>query len=396
MSIVFVCVGQCGTQLGAALIREMSKDSRFNQPGGPYFTYDGFARCVFIDTEPKVLEKECLLGEVNNYNNNNNNNKKKKELLFRTDCTVVDDSGRGNNWAHGYFGGNMRKVERQHQQQTQQQPAWRSNARDHSSFGRRAVVDDALRRVHLELNRCEFGLVEAIVVVHSVSGGTGSGLGSRLVELLRKHYTLLPEAAADGSCFSDVLPGESDDGDDAVVENCHGRRCKATYLVSFTVTPFAGVSDVSVQHINMVLSLATVAQNCDAVVVLQNNSGNSSSNNITSFVDLNATFTEALLRCVFGHSGGGLGGVLATLGTSRRRRSNFLLLTHPRVSAHLKSTSLQLVAASPASLREMLRRTFHDVALKLHAKAFLWQYEMYNGMTEQRIWDALDVLREWI
>jgi hypothetical protein len=71
-----------------------------------------------------------------------------------------------------------------------------------------------------------------VVVVHSMGGGTGAGLGSRLLEACREEY---PKVA----------------------------------LLSACVAPFAA-GDTPLQHFNMALTLATAGEAADALVLLDN------------------------------------------------------------------------------------------------------------------------------
>ena len=93
------------------------------------------ARAIFVDTEPKVINS--ILKNPN------------LSPLIKPSNTFSTHDGRGNNWAFGYS----------------------------KQDGLETLVLDALRR---EAETCDF--YQGSFMLHSVGGGTGSGLGSRLAE----------------------------------------------------------------------------------------------------------------------------------------------------------------------------------------------------------------------
>jgi len=124
--------------------------------------------------------------------------------LFNPDTFVSASDGAGNNWAKGYF-----------------------------SYGAE-IVDEALDQVRRAAEACES--LQAFQLMHSLGGGTGSGLGALLLEKLSEEYS-------DKLCFNfSVLPGSTN----------------------------GGVSDVVVEPYNAVLSLAGLIENSDAVFPIEN------------------------------------------------------------------------------------------------------------------------------
>ncbi len=186
MSTVFLHVGQCGNQLGQALWEEASSP-RWSGPGGggtyskstastgkslsskttspspvsrasprpagmrrpsatgyvPWTVVDSSIPCVLVDAEPKVIRR-CL------------DKKRSGSLVLsqrvREECCVCDKTGRGNNWAYGYYG---RKGERE-------------GGSGEDLLGR---VREAVRRV---VERCD--RFSGFLMLHSIAGGTGSGM----------------------------------------------------------------------------------------------------------------------------------------------------------------------------------------------------------------------------
>eukprot|EP00756_Hemistasia_phaeocysticola_P012099 Hpha_TRINITY_DN15173_c2_g13::TRINITY_DN15173_c2_g13_i1::g.129177::m.129177 len=141
MATVVVMVGQCGCQLGARLFEMLAREHT-GQRSSCLFHTDGFARCVGVDTEPKVVSSVLARD-------------KERQGVLRAANFVYEQSGRGNNWAHGYCGG---------------------GGVDVGVKAVRVLDDEVLRS----------GTVDTLLFIHSLAGGTGSGLGSRLVELARK------------------------------------------------------------------------------------------------------------------------------------------------------------------------------------------------------------------
>lgn len=116
------------------------------------------ARAILVDTEEGVVS-QLVRSPLRNF--------------FHKDYIVTDISGAGNNWAHGYceYG---------------------------PSNG--PVVIEAVRKA---LEACESP--QAFLMMHSTGGGTGSGLGSWLLEALRDSF---PEPYR---LSVSLLPSENDD-----------------------------------------------------------------------------------------------------------------------------------------------------------------------------------------
>ncbi|KAL0265545.1 UNVERIFIED_CONTAM: hypothetical protein PYX00_011257 [Menopon gallinae] len=197
--IIALQVGQCGNQIGNEFWSRICKEHNISSDGysgnddlddrKDIFFYQAdnnryVPRAVLADLEPRVINA------VHNgfYN---------EENIFLSN----DGCGAGNNWAHGYCTGQTMKDE----------------------------IVDALQR---EVEGCD--LLESFLLFHSVAGGTGSGLGSLLLEEIR---SLFPKKI----------------------------------IQSYSIFPNnTEISDVVVQPYNSVLSLQRLHQCCDAVVVMDN------------------------------------------------------------------------------------------------------------------------------
>ncbi|CDW86702.1 cryptic tubulin [Stylonychia lemnae] len=190
-------VGQAGNQIGHEFWQLMMDESPIKED----IFFDRFtnhARAVLVDSEPKVIK--------------NIQEDKKINFIFEAKQMHCSQNGRGNNWALGYS--NTYKEAIEALQSTNDKPLYE-----------RAM--EALRR---EVERSDFFL--GMVLVHSLAGGTGSGLGSRLVEEYRDTF------------------GKS-------------------YLMSASIWPNSS-GETPLQHYNTCFSLSHLQKNSDAVLLFQN------------------------------------------------------------------------------------------------------------------------------
>ncbi|XP_012542974.1 tubulin delta chain [Monomorium pharaonis] len=229
--------GQCGNQLGCDLFSRVAADVATSSTGVSYganyeYTestierwFDGiaecgrrhFARAILVDTEEKVVNKV--------YQNAN------ASWLYRTG-NVVCQSGGGsaNNWAYGYT----------------------TNSRRLSN-----IVLNATRQEMEKLDRSE-----GFLLLLSSAGGTGSGIGSCMVELLREEYEVKP-------------------------------------IVATVVLPFT-FGEVCTQNYNTVLTLAKFSDRADLTVLFENEQMHSMCTNLlrncnTTLRDMNGIISENLL-----------------------------------------------------------------------------------------------------
>lgn len=386
-----VQVGQCGNQIGDELFHQLSMihcaesvgsspTSRAAGvgdravlgvsmgPGSPphgntaahakrvnstFFTRDGFARCVLIDSEPKVVQGVHS----------------RHRSIIRPENVVHGQSGRGNNWGLGYFGVNdPRYIKKRHEpmpemnskstsrghysdvrredagsggQQNRvgkrggvnnegrnsysgtlhlqhgghENGSHRAGRRNGRGLGRRGeeegedygeqgfqrnplpadsrqafknlhksqrIQDDglfarALQAIYNETRRTadierdeENGLeveegFESIILLHSLSGGTGSGLASRLAERIRLYFVQPPKGAPD---VDEVLEDRMRQLDG--LDGCLWmEKRRAKYLISIALAPMS-VGEVATQSINAALTLQLLLRYTDAVLLLRN------------------------------------------------------------------------------------------------------------------------------
>jgi len=202
---VTVQVGQCGNQVGSEFWNRLCAEHGIAPDGSPpanpaqdrkdvFFAQADCGkfvpRAVLVDMEPGVLHaiKNSPQGK-----------------LFSSSGFWVhpEGAGAGNNWAKGFAAGE-------------------------SSL----VLDQVMDIVSREAEACDF--LEGFMFTHSIAGGTGSGLGSRLLQELRDRYPKL-------------------------------------LLQTYSVFPNQKASsDVVVQPYNSMLTLRRLCQCVDAVVVIDN------------------------------------------------------------------------------------------------------------------------------
>ena len=195
MSSVVLQVGQCGNQIGQEFWKQVDEHFRVEGFHEDYIhahlnNGNKYYRSVNVDTEQKVIRK--LTKESEGVG------------IFRKTNLITGRCGRGSNWALGYHGSKMTNQE--------------------DIFERTAEV------MRKEVERCDS--YNGTVLIHSISGGTGSGVGSRLTELLRDEY---PEK----------------------------------FLLSCIVTPFFG-GESPLQHYNSILTLSKLCEHSDCILAFDN------------------------------------------------------------------------------------------------------------------------------
>ena len=201
--IITINVGQCGNQLGSEFFKRICKEHGIEADGSlatqqdfhdrkDIFFYQSddqryIPRSINIDMEPRVLESIKANGWNNFYNPEN--------------FIIPSTNGAGNQWVNGYFiGEKMSQIEE--------------------------VIDR-------EVEHCDN--LESFFICHSITGGTGSGLGSRIIEFL-----------------SDKYP--------------------KSIIQSFAVATSQSESDVVVAPYNSILTMKRLITECNSVVLFDNQS----------------------------------------------------------------------------------------------------------------------------
>eukprot|EP00752_Nemacystus_decipiens_P011104 g9865.t1 len=209
MSCIHLHLGQAGVQLGESfwglaeeefLVGDGWEGRRYGggrgrarvrmHPGGTAMFHEegGWARCLAVDSEPKVVQR--FQGRVGS---------------LRPENAVFSQSGLANNWAMGFA-------------------SCRSDGGDVGA--ERGPFSRCMEGMRKEAERSSW--LNSVVMTHSLAGGTGSGLGSGLLQALRDEYPSI-------------------------------------YLFSACVGPF-GTGDTPLQHYNSVLALQHLQAYADCVV----------------------------------------------------------------------------------------------------------------------------------
>ncbi|KAJ3295734.1 Tubulin beta chain (Beta tubulin) [Borealophlyctis nickersoniae] len=201
--IVHVQTGQCGNQIGSKFWEVISDEHGIDPTGRYVGTSDlqlerisvyfneatggkYVPRSVLVDLEPGTMDavRASPYGQ-----------------LFRPDNFVFGQSGAGNNWAKGYYTEGAE------------------------------LVDAVLDVVRKEAENCDS--LQGFQMVHSLGGGTGSGLGSLVISKIREEY---PDRM----------------------------------LCTFSIVPSPKVSDTVVEPYNATLSVHQLVENSDETFCIDN------------------------------------------------------------------------------------------------------------------------------
>ena len=201
--IFHVQAGQCGNQIGAKFWEVISDEHGIDPTG----TYRGESdlqlervnvyfneatggryvpRAVLLDLEPGTMD-DVRAGPFGQ--------------LFSPDNFAFGQNGAGNNWARGHYTDGAE------------------------------LIDSVLDIVRRETEGCD--CLQGFQVIHSLGGGTGSGMGTLLIEKVREEYS------------------------DRIME-------------TFSVFPSPKVSDTVVEPYNAVLSMHHLVENADEVQTIDN------------------------------------------------------------------------------------------------------------------------------
>eukprot|EP01119_Soliformovum_irregulare_P012266 TRINITY_DN3171_c1_g2_i1.p1 TRINITY_DN3171_c1_g2~~TRINITY_DN3171_c1_g2_i1.p1 ORF type:complete len:448 (+),score=93.39 TRINITY_DN3171_c1_g2_i1:117-1460(+) len=237
-SIITLQAGQCGNQIGLEFWKQLAAEHGINSSGflEDFSTQGGDRKDVFFyqaDDEhyvPRALLFDLEPRVINSIKNSPYANLYNPENFFMS----TDGGGAGNNWAIGY-----------------------SSAEK--------VQDEIIDMIDREADGCD--TLEGFVLTHSIAGGTGSGMGSYLLERLNDQYP--KKLVQTYSVFPDQL------------------------------------SDVVVQPYNSILTLKRLIQNADSTVVLDNTALNrvaSESGSLKGDVGFDQKLTNTLVSTVMAAS----------------------------------------------------------------------------------------------
>jgi len=230
--IVHLQVGQCGNQIGSKFWEVICEEHGIDRSGtyrgnsdlqldkiGVYFNEANggkyVPRAILADFEPGVADT-LKAGPYRD--------------LFKPDNFVVGQSGAGNNWAKGYYTEGAE------------------------------LVDSVLDEIRKQTEGCE--ALQGFQLIHSIGGGTGSGLGTLLLSKVREEY---PD------------------------------RMMAT----FSILPSPKVSETVVEPYNAVLSTNQLIDNSDMTICIDNEAlyninVETLHNKSPDFADLNALVAQVM------------------------------------------------------------------------------------------------------
>ncbi|XP_045384518.1 tubulin beta-1 chain [Lemur catta] len=201
--IVHIQIGQCGNQIGAKFWEVIGEEHGIDAAGSDrgasplqlerisVYYNEAYGkkyvpRAVLVDLEPGTMDsiRSSRLG-----------------ALFQPDSFVHGNSGAGNNWAKGHYTEGAE------------------------------LLENVLEVVRQESESCD--CLQGFQIVHSLGGGTGSGMGTLLMNKIREEYP------------------------DRIMN-------------SFSVMPSPKVSDTVVEPYNAVLSIHQLIENADACFCIDN------------------------------------------------------------------------------------------------------------------------------
>lgn len=193
MSVVSLQVGQCGNQLGSCLFSTLWSESGSAEAKDAYFRSSmggtPVARCVLVDTEPRVISAAVQHARATG------------AWRYSSAGSCCHQSGAANNWAFGYY-----------------------------SHGA-AMWESVEERVRCEVEHCD--RLGGFFAMHSLAGGTGSGVGTFITQALRDEY-------------------------------------QSSFILNGVVWPYDS-GEVTVQNYNATLTLAKIYDHSDGIIVERNN-----------------------------------------------------------------------------------------------------------------------------
>ena len=194
-------IGQCGCRIGGKFweqsINETISDINYLENRNILYnewenTNKLSPRCIFIDLEPYIVENECY-NSLKDYHNDT--------IYFNKSSFISGTEDATDNYAYGYY------------------------RREHQNIGK--------TEIRKQTERCD--QMSSFIITHSLIGGTGSGLGSFLIEKIHQ-------------------------------------KCPKTPIISFQVVPTYITSGSIIAPYNYLTANAVIHENSDMNILLDNES----------------------------------------------------------------------------------------------------------------------------
>ena len=145
MNTLVIGLGQAGTTIAANITANLyERNVKFINPNGTS------CKTFLIDSEAKVISNFL------------SKNVELSKYFSKYTNIITNSSGRGNNWALGHS----------------------MNYKEFKT--EKNINQDSFEHLSSFLEKCDF--INKIVLIHSLNGGTGSGCGTRLLEMIRDEY----------------------------------------------------------------------------------------------------------------------------------------------------------------------------------------------------------------
>lgn len=316
--IITLQVGQCGNQIGSEFWKKLCKEHGINKDGilEDFATQGGDRKDVFFyqaDDErfiPRALLLDLEPRVINGIQNSDIKNLFNPENIFMSD----HGGGAGNNWASGYHQGE-------------------------------SVQEDILDMIDREAGYSDS--LEGFVLCHSIAGGTGSGMGSYMLEALNDRF---PKKLV--QTYS-VFPNQNE------------------------------TSDVVVQPYNSLLTLKRLTLNADAVVVLDNTAlnriaverlhvSNPSFSETNSLVSTVMAASTATLRYP-GYMNNDLVGLVASLIPTPR--CHFLMTGYTPLTVEREREAAVMSTVRKTTVLDVMRRLLQPKNIMVSAHARTKEYD---------------------
>lgn len=230
MGSLLIEIGQCGVQIGLQLFETLQSNDIYEN-NYLFRNEQNIAHTILIDTEPKAL-KPAL------------ENRKKYPFLDPKNV-IYQQSGRGNNWTLGYFD-SKKIISRKNSEKPKKSTKTYQTPTENFQQDELLTCDKYMKEntfllesisemIRKEIEKIDYYL--STMMIYSLGGGTGSGMGSRILEEMKDDYG-------------------------------------ANYIYNTVVFP-SKVGESPLQHYNCLLSVAKLQEFSDAVIYFQNDKINS-------------------------------------------------------------------------------------------------------------------------